>query len=146
MKTFLNKVNRKLNENSVTAQDFFDIQHTFLTDVAWLFPSAWRGVCQQQLQTVPELKSDWCQKPDKIYFLEKNTEPRDSKTSIHSVTASRKVYYNCVKAWHKNKTKASAKPDLINLQVKAALKILIRENIEEEFRCSFPPNTVTVVW
>lgn len=146
MDTLLNKVNQKLSENSVTAWDFCGIQQSFPTGVAWFLPSLWRGVCQQQLQRVPHLKSDWCQKTDKISFLEKNTDSRDSKTSIHSVMASRKAYYDFVKAWHKNKTKASAKPDFINLQTKAVLKILISENTEEEFRCSFPHNTVTVVW
>lgn len=105
MKTLLNKVNQKLSENSVTVWDFCNIQQTVPTGVLWFLPSLWRGVCQQQLQRVPQLKSDRCQKTDKISFLEKNTDSRNSKTSLHSVMTNRKAYYDCVKAWHKNKTK-----------------------------------------
>lgn len=125
MKTLLNQANQKLSENSVTEWDFCYIQHTFWTRVAWFLASLWRGVCQQQLQRVPQLKSDWCQKTDKISFLKKkkNTDSRESNISIHSAMESRKAYYDCVKGWQKNKTKASAKTKPHQLASQASTQI-----------------------
>lgn len=77
MKTCL-AVNQKLSENSVTEWDFCDIQQTFPTGVVWFLPSLWRGVCQQQLERVQQLKSDWCQKTDKISFLEKKIKTQET--------------------------------------------------------------------